>query len=516
MSTTTTIADPFNGEETQLPPPSESVHNSPFQSSTSCSLSSSTTTPGAPPPQQQIEGRDFNPRRNGEVDFPMPDVFDAEGVVVRMPGMGDAERALKSKSLKTKKLNTACINALGHRADQEEAIGNKTGVRLPRVKKMLGTVQRIKNMKKPSPYNAALQAKAKEVNAGRAPGSKVSLKELHQLTKSNSELMKKVGNEAEAQKLVEETVAVRDDRMRGMRGSNKIAANDASKTLSNLNAEADDLSSRTGAVTFGVVCRGSYESTIEAGFYGRGPIADFLQAHFNVSIWDFVAMLEGYACQREKLGTKGLSADATKSHIAGLIQADLESITGHSPPMSYVNYEREIVHKYHVVIRGWPTATVPFRAPHNLNAAQARELHDLWKSGVCHWEKLSRKEQLDLKRRIEEEDANGQGPRPKKTRKDKGGVHQKQSGVGGGRRSRKVVSAPTVEDVGDEELEEEPENAVPLPSASCRPRPQPRRIVRKEAAPPSQALDEEEEEMEDVTVHAREEADGMEEDGIVE
>ncbi|KAL0564716.1 hypothetical protein V5O48_017327 [Marasmius crinis-equi] len=347
-------------------------------------------------------------------------------IPTQKPSMGNAERELKSQSLKSKKLNIACMKALKKRAEQEEDISNKTGTGLPRVKKMMGTIARMRNKKKPSVWNAAVREKALEVNNGRAVDNKVKLKDLYQMVREDPELMRKMKDRKESAKMVEEVMAAREDKMRGAWDSNKSRAKDASDTLKRLTREANDLSERCpGAITFGIVCRGSFDSSIEAGFYGRGPVNDFLKTHFNINIWDFVALMEAYSCKREKLGTKTLTADATKKALSSAIQNDLESITGHKVSMSYTQYERQIQHGYHVTIEGWPEH-IPKKSPFQLHSAQARELHDLWQSNVCHWRKLTKKEQLDLKRKIEEEDKQGEKP-ARAVRKDKGGTHSKPS-----------------------------------------------------------------------------------------
>ncbi|KAL0567261.1 hypothetical protein V5O48_014726 [Marasmius crinis-equi] len=375
------------------------------------------------------------------------DMVNDAGIPVAMPSLGNAEHLLKTKSLAKKPLNVSIVKALKQREKQVEKLVKSNGVRRPRVNKLMGTISAINRKKRPSIWNAAMKPKAAEVNTGKEKGEKVSISELHRLVREDTVLQESMKDDKKSKEMVEDAMAAREDKMMGVRGSNRVAARDASNILERFTSEANNLHERSGVLSFGIICRGSFKSSAEAGYFGRGPVADFMKMHFNMSIWDFVALFESYA-----LGTKSLNADQTKTALSKLIQDELKSIMGHSNGMNYVQYHRQIRHKLHVQIVGWPSH-IPMRAPHNLDAASARELYDLWKSEVCHWQKMTKREQLDLRRRIEEEDAAGNGPPKRKTMKDVGGTHKKPAqgrskGSGAGK-GRKKASAETVEDSDD-------------------------------------------------------------------
>lgn len=46
----------------------------------------------------------------------------------------------------------------------------------------------------------------------------------------------------------------------------------------------------------GIIARGSYGSTVQTGFFGRGDVDGFMRKTFNVSANDFACLLEDFAC----------------------------------------------------------------------------------------------------------------------------------------------------------------------------------------------------------------------------
>ena len=54
------------------------------------------------------------------------------------------------------------------------------------------------------------------------------------------------------------------------------------------------------ANSFGMVVRGSFESTVVPGFYGRGPADAFFRKHFNMGVQDVVNLYESFVVMMEK------------------------------------------------------------------------------------------------------------------------------------------------------------------------------------------------------------------------
>lgn len=57
--------------------------------------------------------------------------------------------------------------------------------------------------------------------------------------------------------------------------------------------------------------------------------------------------------------------------------------------MNYANYERSIIHKYHVKLDGWPTG-IPFATPHSISTIdEIRLLRHHLVEKQCKWVKLT-------------------------------------------------------------------------------------------------------------------------------
>lgn len=48
-------------------------------------------------------------------------------------------------------------------------------------------------------------------------------------------------------------------------------------------------------VGFGLFCRGTFESSIEATIIGGGPVADFFMRYFNKTVWEMLCLFESFA-----------------------------------------------------------------------------------------------------------------------------------------------------------------------------------------------------------------------------
>lgn len=74
------------------------------------------------------------------------------------------------------------------------------------------------------------------------------------------------------------------------------------KSFSNvfLFLQCDFLYESTEANSFGMVVRGSFESTVVSAFYGRGPADAFFQQYFRMGVQDVLNLYENYVVALEK------------------------------------------------------------------------------------------------------------------------------------------------------------------------------------------------------------------------
>lgn len=76
----------------------------------------------------------------------------------------------------------------------------------------------------------------------------------------------------------------------------------------------------TDVNVFGVVARGSFESTVVSGYFGCGSADAFLRKHFKVGVQEMVDLWEAYVCSNEAstLAThNSLRSSLTLIHISG-------------------------------------------------------------------------------------------------------------------------------------------------------------------------------------------------------
>ncbi|KAG7086815.1 hypothetical protein E1B28_002738 [Marasmius oreades] len=361
--------------------------------------------------------------------------------------MGEAEKALKGKT-RTECINTALVDYLNDTEQPEIckiALEHKVNVR--RVQQLQGRVTSLKNRKAPSAYNAVYRKKAQELNIGVAKGHRAGPKEIHAAVKADEELQEILQDPVLSKELQEDMEATRDERIRGARFSNKAAATDAVRTLTRITQEVNDLSSRTGACAFGFITRGGYDSSIEGGFFARGPVQEFLQQCFHISIWDFVSMAEGFFCKEEKLQRKGPNGKDIKSKLAQMITERFREITGgKGMVVNYVHYKSQVVEKFKVHIVGWPENGPSIMSPYSLPMADARMIYDLWRTNSCQWKKMSAAEYKAFVTEINKLREDGADVDPQRTkRSDYGGTHKRKyaEDTGGSRKRLRTGGSTT-------------------------------------------------------------------------
>ncbi|EGO05020.1 hypothetical protein SERLA73DRAFT_149302 [Serpula lacrymans var. lacrymans S7.3] len=102
--------------------------------------------------------------------------------------------------------------------------------------------------------------------------------------------------------------------------------------------------------------------------------------------------------------------------------------------MNYVNYETAIVQTHKVRLANWPTGLKFVNLSFIGTVGDIQTLHNSLRTGECHWEKLTRLQQiahkLDLERRQEAGEIVG---KPQKQRSDAGTKRKQGGSLQGGR-----------------------------------------------------------------------------------
>ncbi|KAK7021957.1 hypothetical protein VNI00_017136 [Paramarasmius palmivorus] len=348
-----------------------------------------------------------------------------DNIDIGNPTIGEAEKKLRGKS-NQEKLNEMILALLQHEIEQVMLIAKDTGYSIQHVKKTLGTLRPRTEAKRPSAYNAAFAIKAQEVNQGRSPGQKLTASEIHALVKEDSELMKMIEDPVAAQDMIDEAMEIRHERLTHVHSSSQAASTDCTRHVNRWQLESKNLHHRTGASVLCVVTKGQYGTTIQGSYSGQGPIDDFLQDVFGVSIAYFSWMLEGYSCLWSKKRGHALMTAEMRTSLGTMINKGARHITGYNVRRILFPYYESECERQRVHIAHWP-ADIPLVAPSNLDTKQVQKLYASWKSGCTRWERMSLSDYKSLKSKLQARRNAGEVVDPPKRaqRSDKGSIHKK-------------------------------------------------------------------------------------------
>ncbi|KAJ7577149.1 hypothetical protein C8J56DRAFT_1061301 [Mycena floridula] len=319
-------------------------------------------------------------------------------------------------------LNNKLLEFMADQDKRLEELALSEGSTLEHCQTLLRTT--LKQRRKESAQNAFVSLKAMELNADRAPGQKLKLKDIQAAVAADKSMQE--ATEEEKEKVKELLAEKRLEKALGARATHSGESKDMAAFSRRMGIEFFNLHQRTGAMGFGFLTRGDMDSNGAACWWACGNAVDFVKKKLNMGMWDMQRSFESWAVDASSAGpSKGPSnMNERKKACATMILSNLLYIT-HSKDiqMSYANYDREMViaHKVHLI--GWPPH-VPFAAPSTLTrSGDVRDLLEALESGACHWEKVNKK-QLDAARaRVEAEP-----PKKRSERSDAGGTHRKSKG----------------------------------------------------------------------------------------
>ncbi|KAJ3859104.1 hypothetical protein EV359DRAFT_86800 [Lentinula novae-zelandiae] len=363
--------------------------------------------------------------------------------------MGQAEKAAARKAAlaRAEKLSLDLERLLVNQNELKEKVAEENNITVACISTLLNQVSACTGSKKASDYNILVFLKTQELNALCPAGAKFSLKDIHTAVKEEEELMETLKEP--------ELMAEYREFFDSEKAEQKVAA-----------VQADVLVDATGAAVFGIVARGSFESSVISSFFGRGPADAFLRKYFGKGIQEVTDLFEAYVCTAEKMGTRKLYQSEMISEVVRLItqglhefyfifyystyQTTIGEVTGISSlTMSYANFNKLILIPYKVDVTGWPE-DVDQIYPQKLSAEAVRTLHDIWTNGTAHWIRLGAQEYRAWLHVLSSEGK--LDPKPRQHRSDMCGQHQK----------RKCIKARGSGDDSDSENHDE-EDLPPIP-----------------------------------------------------
>ncbi|KAJ3720184.1 hypothetical protein C8R42DRAFT_722833 [Lentinula raphanica] len=306
--------------------------------------------------------------------------------------MGPAEKAAyrKASAARAEKLNADLEEFHQNQDSMIAKIAEDNEISIQRVKRLVYHTTQSSKKKKASDHNVLVFIKSQEVNAGRAKGSREPLKRLHELVKEDEELQQMAEDPEEMSHLCEQYDKYQEEKkLKSIRISKTAQARMVASKINEFQENATFMAEAADIASFGLVVRGSFESTVTSSFWGHGPVDEFFRKTFNKGVQDILDLFQAYVCTAEKMGTQKLYQSEMLAEIVRLISQGLREITGISDlTMSYSKYDKLIVIPYKVRLLGWPE-DVPFSYPHKLHAEEIKILFDSLVSGVTHWQRMA-------------------------------------------------------------------------------------------------------------------------------
>ncbi|KAE9383355.1 hypothetical protein BT96DRAFT_1009312 [Gymnopus androsaceus JB14] len=285
--------------------------------------------------------------------------------------MGAEEQRLMRQAAaeRAQQLSADIEKLLGEQEELYAKYAELNNVKVEHVKKLAHQLPSMKPQKKASDYNVLLYFKTKELNNGQPKGSRMAIKGIHQSLKDDVEFQDAL-QDPEAMKILRKKFdeAKAEEKIAAICISRRAKAKSVAEKINVLQREADFLYESTDANSFGMVVRGSYESTIVSGYYGRGPVDAFFRHQFKLGVQDVLNLYESYVTALEKVGTRKLYHSEMTSEIVRMITQGLQEITGVANlRMSYSSFAKKIVSS--------PT--------------RRKRLYDAWKSEGAHWYRMT-------------------------------------------------------------------------------------------------------------------------------
>ncbi|KAG6809121.1 hypothetical protein H0H92_001477 [Tricholoma furcatifolium] len=365
-------------------------------------------------------------------------------------------------------------------------MATKFSIKVEKARDLLNSAYVVKRQRKPSAFNAIVSHRAKELNDGLSKGDRMPLEKIREIVMEEMEEGKYDAEEIEA--MIDELVEQRELKTKGARCSNRAAAVNHHATLRHLESEVflqdqsscttaanmdlqmGNLHERVGTVGFAFFSRGHINDSIIPGWIESQGALEFVKDVLETTPEELANKFELWACTKnhkkkvETIGqvrvecvnlvSRGLRGSSCTARGNDKAERCIDEITGRSNiTMRYENYEVDVVLKYGVVLKGWPSR-IKFQSPAKITRLEdACILRDALLSGQCHWAKISNKKKKEREKERRDKLANGEiAPKQRKRRSDAGVKRgPRNGGKGAGKRKRGDESMSESDDERDEE-----------------------------------------------------------------
>ncbi|KAF7979792.1 hypothetical protein HWV62_40838 [Athelia sp. TMB] len=288
----------------------------------------------------------------------------------------------------------------------------------------------VKSSRVPSASNALNSKASTYFNQGRAPGERFNMPQVMALMKLDPEWCTRASEmeQGEQNELRSFLVKKREQENMAARPTRLASSKTADSLLKKINEDLHRLQDQTGCLYFMMSTKKDHDSAVRAGLMGSEGLYDFFMDMYKLNPFDVAKDLQVYALQKKRDNISGKSIDSLRKLLVKLIQSSMSMILqpGHQIPMSYKNFQVDIVEKFYIKIIGWPEG-IPFIKPADIgNIEHLRKLIKAFKTGDAYWRPLNKgeKKKTDDGAKARRE-AGIPAKDTRKRRSDYGGTHNK-------------------------------------------------------------------------------------------
>ncbi|EGN96036.1 hypothetical protein SERLA73DRAFT_59238, partial [Serpula lacrymans var. lacrymans S7.3] len=299
------------------------------------------------------------------------------------------------------------------------ALAAKHNVTLDYMKKQVSSEMNYKTTCAPNIYNVIVYAKSLEINIAMYIKNLKELQNIASKTTNSSDL-----NQEEREELCNHFLEQCKVKITGSHANNTAVARDMMLTAERIGREFDNLALRTGAYGCFFLTCGHIYNTGTTTWYGSDNLMDFWEDIIGRDPDELAMLFEQWACSQNQNNLANCRQQCTR-----LCGSGLRNLLKRKTKMVYKQYDQSIVATHGVKIIGWPE-DVPFVNPSAIGTmAEIHKLQDAWKTGTCHWVKLSSAQLQEHKKQLDARLRSGEVTRKKRKKHSDAGLPRKRCQV---------------------------------------------------------------------------------------
>ncbi|KAF7972006.1 hypothetical protein HWV62_19293 [Athelia sp. TMB] len=359
-----------------------------------------------------LSGGNYTIGREPDVEGPENDV--PVGTVRQRARVGKEEAARKKVTTlvnrQRKQIADEAAADIKARWDQERVEFNeKHGFSPDYAHPIFGLGGTIKGTRTASASNALNSRASIYFNQGRAPGERLGMPAVMAMMKMDPTWSTKAKDldEEEQEELRAELAHKREESATALRPTRLSGSKTADILVKRIDGDLHRLEAQTDSMFFMMSTKRSHDSAVKTAITGSEDVYDFFLSMYKLDPYTILKDFQLYALKRKLDQVSGDSIDKLRALIVNLVRSSMAIVLkpGQQIPMSYTNFQVNILEKYYIKIIGWP-AGVPFIKPADIGSVDdLRKIVAAFKTGAAYWRPLTAHEKRvvmdDVKKRKE-------------------------------------------------------------------------------------------------------------------